>query len=385
MDVQNFNVGSVGPYVAYGAAGALGAGAATAVLVGLRARGVTVSSAGSLGIIVSGAGIGAALGALCKALHNGNDSSQDPPVGGLTDSTVRVAQLNAYNLFDTVDDPSKQDDVATPKELQLHLDKLAHAIADDLGAPDVITTEEVENLDVLQQLANHPLLKQYGYKAVLLEGSDPRAIDVGVLYRDRSFKLDKVTQMNTMIPSGASGRLTKLFTRPPLVVELQRRTPSGAVDDAADGANNLTLIVNHWTSKLGGEDSEPRRLAQGQYLNQVAATRLGFVPDERLIVIGDLNAAEDDPPYQALFDTANGASLTDLAGGIPQDDRYSYIYRGERSMLDHAVGSPAAEQSLVGASMLHINTAATAADKRDPSTGRGVSDHDPLVIELADN
>ncbi|MCZ4496096.1 MAG: hypothetical protein JWM25_679, partial [Thermoleophilia bacterium] len=43
---------------------------------------------------------------------------------------ISIGQLNAYNLFDTVDDPRKQDDVRTEAEYDLHLHRLALTLRD---------------------------------------------------------------------------------------------------------------------------------------------------------------------------------------------------------------------------------------------------------------
>lgn len=361
--------------VPIGAAG--GATIAAALLVALRASGIRLSATPSIGIVAGAAGIGGYVGFRWQRQHS-TRTSQHGAIGDEPALPLRIAQLNAHNLFDTVDD-RQQDDVVSPAELQLKLDKLAHAIADDLDSPDIVAMEEVENLAVLERLAGHPLLAKGGYRAVLLEGSDPRGIDVGVLYRDTSVGLSSATQLNTMVPSGASGRLTKLFTRPPLVA---RFDPVGGAVDAAEG---VTLLVNHFTSKLGGADADVRRLAQAQFVDQAVATMVGLDPSVRALVVGDLNAGEGEPAYQALMDASTGAGLVDVTLGIPPDDRFTYIFRAHRDKLDHMFASPALAEAIEGATILHSNTSASEEDRMDPTTGRGASDHDPLVATFAIN
>ena len=72
-----------------------------------------------------------------------------PPRG---DHQLRFGQLNAHNFFDTRDDPSTQDPVLDRAAYREHVSKLAAAIRDGLGAPDVITMQEVENVKVLKDL-----------------------------------------------------------------------------------------------------------------------------------------------------------------------------------------------------------------------------------------
>jgi len=50
----------------------------------------------------------------------------------------------------------------------------ARSIGAHLGAPDVVAVQEVEKLEVLQALADHPALAGAAYGAVLIEGPDLR-------------------------------------------------------------------------------------------------------------------------------------------------------------------------------------------------------------------
>lgn len=81
---------------------------------------------------------------------------------------VRIGQLNVKNLFDTVDEPRRQDTVVTAATLESQLGKLALTLRDTMGAPDVVALQEVENIGVLRQLAAHPLLAELGYEGELL-------------------------------------------------------------------------------------------------------------------------------------------------------------------------------------------------------------------------
>jgi hypothetical protein len=61
-----------------------------------------------------------------------------------------IATFNLLNLFDTVNEPGKDDDATSPEDYALKLDKLAEAIHDDLMEPTIIGVEEAENLTVLE-------------------------------------------------------------------------------------------------------------------------------------------------------------------------------------------------------------------------------------------
>src|SRR5690606_12033924 len=96
---------------------------------------------------------------------------------------VTVGTLNMWNLFDTVDDPGG-DSVLGHTEYSRRLTKLAETIRSELGAPDVLAVQEVENARVLEDLLARPELEALGYQYAILPGVDPRGINVGFLHRD---------------------------------------------------------------------------------------------------------------------------------------------------------------------------------------------------------
>jgi hypothetical protein len=130
---------------------------------------------------------------------------------------ITIMTWNVENLFDTVDDPDKDDDTFLPlaikhtlpyhekrcqkkgayswiqqclhwdwneSVLQTKLSKLATVIrAVNSGkGPDVLVVQEVENIDVLHMLVDG-YLQDLGYSVYLLENDDYRGIDVGLITR----------------------------------------------------------------------------------------------------------------------------------------------------------------------------------------------------------
>jgi len=98
-------------------------------------------------------------------------SSADPP------AVVRVASWNVHDLFDEVADPGTLEPAVPPAAVEARLDAVA-AVLRRLDA-DVVLLQEVERLPLLLRLA-----ARAGYpEARLLEGNDPRGIDVALLAR----------------------------------------------------------------------------------------------------------------------------------------------------------------------------------------------------------
>ena len=134
-------------------------------------------------------------------------------IPSLNAESISIMSINAQNLFDTVDDPKKDDKAFLPIELKqskLHknecnnisvkrwrmecffqdwneetknakLNNLLEVIVSyDSNGADVIGLQEIENMNILEQLFN--LLKPYGYKDFhLLESTDKRGVDTAFI------------------------------------------------------------------------------------------------------------------------------------------------------------------------------------------------------------
>ena len=114
------------------------------------------------------------------------------------ENSFTVMFYNVENLFDTIDAPGKNDEEFTPgskKEwvyarYEKKLEDIARVILSLPGKelPAVIGFAEVENEKVLTDLTYARGLVRKKYKALLIEGVDPRGIDCGLIYREDLFK-----------------------------------------------------------------------------------------------------------------------------------------------------------------------------------------------------
>ena len=91
-----------------------------------------------------------------------------------------------------------------------------------------------------------------------------------------------------------------------------------------------------------------------------------------VIVLGDLNDYQFSQPLATL----KGSILHDLVEGLPESERYTYIYEGNSEMLDHIlVSNPIFENRPFAYDVVRVN--AEFADR--------VSDHDPQVVRITLN
>jgi endonuclease/exonuclease/phosphatase family metal-dependent hydrolase len=227
------------------------------------------------------------LGACGPAASRTGGWSTDRP------SIVRVVSWNVHDLFDEAADPGTLDPAIPAAEVEARLDVVS-AVLRRLDA-DAVLLQEVERLPLLLRLASRA-----GYpEARLLEGNDPRGIDVALLsrwpvtrYRGHAAEL------------GADGRL--LWPRDAVEAEL------------ALGAARLVIVGTHLSSRLSDPDGDRRR-AQAARLRELADDAAADDPGALVLAGGDLNDEAAVPALSPLFGDGSwldgvGVTASDAAG-----------------------------------------------------------------------
>ncbi|MCD6284558.1 MAG: lamin tail domain-containing protein [Anaerolineae bacterium] len=268
-----------------------------------------------------------------------------------------IATFNVENFFDVLDPHPSSPERPSIKAYRARVEKAAATI-EAMGAPTIVGVQEVENIGILEDVAEHALIVDYGYVPVLVEGSDSRGIDVGYLVRGDQATLEGVSQHDA--PEG-------LTSRPPLMITVTVHL--------ASGDETVTVINNHFLSMSGGElPTEPRRVAQAAWNVSLVETLLAGDPDAQIVVLGDLNSFYNSPP----LDVFREAGLHHVYEFVEPALLYTYIYQGESETLDHILVSRALYDHLRRVDALHVNADYPPAIPEDTSPQR-LSDHDPLV------
>jgi endonuclease/exonuclease/phosphatase family metal-dependent hydrolase len=266
-----------------------------------------------------------------------------PPLagGGVRPATVvRVATWNVHDLFDEHDrevPPGDQDLVPAAAEVEAKLDALAAVLA-RLDA-DLVVLQEVEDRALLGRLA-----ARAGYpEARLVEGSDPRGIDVAALSR---LPIEAYVSHRGEIDS--AGR--PLWPRDCVEVH------------ALAAGRRLVVVASHFSSALS--DGGTRRHAQATRMREIADLARGRQPGARVLAGGDLN---DVPGSVAL------APLVDDGGWVDAAPAGDVTWQG-------ASGSARLDYLLLAredaARLVAIGIASGADVAR-------ASDHRPVVVDLA--
>lgn len=202
-----------------------------------------------------------------------------------------IAFYNLENLFDTIDDPAKNDAEFLPSGAnswtsERYLSKLANMskvisqVGDEYinGGPTLIGVSEIENAGVLHDLINTPALASSGYDIVHFDSPDRRGVDVGLLYRKNDFSVINATSTRLYMPGDSGFR-----TRDQLCV-------TGLLD-----GETISVIVNHWPSR---GNAEPYRIAAARLSRHLADSLFAINPDAKIFIQGDLN---DDPVDKSVF------------------------------------------------------------------------------------
>ncbi len=214
-----------------------------------------------------------------------------------------IAFYNLENLFDTEDDSSINDEASPMMEMaegnreevyQKKLTNMARVLR-KMGsekaqtAPSIIGVCEIENRKVLEDLASHPLLREFDYGIEHYDSPDRRGIDTGLLYKKADFNVLNSASRRLMINDLQSGK--RIFTRDQLVV-------TGELD-----GDEMTFIVNHWPSRRGGEQrSRPKRVAAAALNKKIMDSIHSINAMAKIITMGDLN---DDPNNESVEKTLN--------------------------------------------------------------------------------
>lgn len=297
-----------------------------------------------------------------------------------------VASFNVLNL-----DPNDFDgdsDIADGR-----FDAIAAQIVDNLGTPDVIALQEVQDnngsdgggitaADLTLQTLVDAIVAAGGPSYEFIDntfigdntsGGQPEGnIRTAYLYNpDRVVRVGASSTLSDQSPTGAF-----FGARLPLVQVFEFR------------GNEITVVNNHFSSKGGSaplygteqnsterqEDvtvngSLDERQVQSAAVKAFVDDLLAVDPVTDMIVLGDLNEFEFISPVLSLAE-----SLTNLTMQLPPDERYTFVFEGNSQSLDHVLVTDGLS-AVAEFDAVHMNAEFAALNTR-------ASDHDPLLARF---
>jgi predicted extracellular nuclease len=218
---------------------------------------------------------------------------------------IRLMFYNVENLFDTIDNPSTNDEEFLPggsyhwnnyrywKKLKKIYQVIAAAGED--SPPEIIGLCEVENFLPLYNLTNNQPLSKYPYTIIHRDSPDERGIDVALLCRKDKVKVLKYSFIEIRLKDKTIKKTREILFATLLT-----------------GNDTLHIFVNHWPSRRGGEDvSEKYRIQAANTLKQPIDSLLQINKNAKIVVMGDFN---DGPDNQSML-ILSKSGLLNMADG----------------------------------------------------------------------
>jgi len=310
---------------------------------------------------------------------------------------ITIMSINAQNLFDTMDDPGKDDKAFLPIEMKqskehknscnsitvnrwrmecffqdwdqetknAKLNNLLEVIVSyDSNGADVIGLQEIENMNILEQLFN--LLEPYGYKDFhLLESNDKRGVDTAFIskYKITNPKLHYVN---------FSSDFETIDTRPIFEVEINF---NGKV---------LKFYNVHFPSNW---HPVQMRIESFQKLKELISSH-----SEPSVALGDFNVnSKDDKKFNVYQNQEDFWKVAHREGCSSCLGTYYYSRGKSWDFLDTIMVSRNRGVEFVNGSLdvykTKLNTYKNTGKPNwfNSDTKQGVSDHFPFVAEITFN
>lgn len=263
-----------------------------------------------------------------------------------------IGFYNVENLFDTIDDPYTFDEDFTPngdyhytddiyKNKLQKLEEVISAIATDV-TPDGLAfwgTAEVENEQVLKDLAAQPLLKSRNYQVIHYNGGDTRGIDCAFLYNPKYFK--------------------PLFSKS-IPIDLSKAVKEGKptrdvlwVNGIFKNTDTINVFIGHWPSRRGGEAlTAPMRNYVADIIHHYTDSILSINSNSKIIVMGDLN---DNPTDASLVKHLGTVAKKELATNNKFYNPWVDLYKKGFGTLAHNDSWGLFDQIVLSKPWLNIN------------------------------
>jgi endonuclease/exonuclease/phosphatase family metal-dependent hydrolase len=328
---------------------------------------------------------------------------------------VIFVTYNTQNLFDATEVGTEYDQYSeaggwTADSYYKRLIRLGHVLGELVRPkPDIIALQEIESPQVISDLLRDFL--RDGYQVAMSPDSES-TIRVALISRHRLSSIRIHRSVAVALCPGASPM--------PAVGLWQGREMVDARIDVGHGWETIRVVVCHWKSQSGGERQTEAQRIQSAALLETLLADTPRVPDGSgrplTLIVGDLNEdvdeygqhggayptalmvattsdgpiAEPDPSIRVVASLAAAGlranELTLYSPWLESDARGSYYHAGRWERLDHVLVLPGSARG-VEAKLAVVNAPELVGDdgrpaRYDPRTGRGYSDHLPVVVEL---
>ncbi len=233
---------------------------------------------------------------------------------------------NVENLYDTIDDPTKNDSEFLPTSNNnwnsiKYFEKLAHInkVFDQINNPLIIGLIEIENATVVRDVVKHSERMNNKYGVVHYDSPDERGVDVAMIYDSSALKLIKSGYIRYTLPDTSYSK-----TRDIVWAKYK------------NGKDIIYTFVNHWPSRRTGEKvSEINRIIAATAARKFIDSLMNDDKDVKIVFMGDLNDHPQDKAPQMIYE-----KLTQMIFPTSGEFGGSYCYKNEWEIIDHIMISP---------------------------------------------
>lgn len=312
----------------------------------------------------------------------------------------RIISYNVENLFDTRNDPLKEDDPFTPQGVKhwsdhryaqklLHIGRTLANLCQTHITP-LIALQEIENYHILDDLVSKTALAATPYAYLHRESNDLRGIDVALLYNPLHFR-----PLETQYLNPAQSVSSPFATRDLLYCK-----------GVLDGLDTLHIFVCHLPSRIDGKTiTDQKREIFIQTIRELSDSIFTTNSQSNIFILGDFNTTCRDPVLTALahcIGKSTSLQSNKLYNNHPSTfnpHHGTYKYKGKWETIDHIIISgylylPQKDKLVISGktSILH-STKLLSEDKKHYGfkpfatyNGRiylgGYSDHLPIYVDF---
>jgi len=260
----------------------------------------------------------------------------------LAGDTLRIVSQNMNRFFDNIDDGNNEK-VVSKYKFDEKVKSASARIVGQFRLPDIVALQEIENRNVLNHIVA-AVAAETGieYQVIILEGNDVSGINIAYLVKP-GWKVESARQL--FKHERLSYDASRLFSRPPLYLQI------------CEDSECLFLLNLHLRSMRGIRSSSSAERVKQKRLEQASAIANWVEEFQQsnqqasLILLGDFNALTPSDSHVDVAGIIRGKpdntkvkkpakdlisnDLTDLTRQIPSQYRYSYIYKGNKQILDY--------------------------------------------------
>ncbi len=249
---------------------------------------------------------------------------------------------NVENLFDTNDDPLKDDNDFLPDgfmrwtpwkywEKLKNITRVITAVG-EMYSPALVGLCEVENDSVIFDLTKRSALRNQGYSYIITNSPDNRGIDVALLYQQHQFNLLEYTEYEITF-SNKKRRPTRNILH--------------AVGEVING-NLIDVFICHFPSRSEGvKESDQARNEAAALLKSKVDSIFLLREDANILIMGDFN---DNPDSNCLSEVLKITSANNkkfehnqlynmLYLNADNKEMGTYKYKGRWEVIDNFIVS----------------------------------------------